>query len=83
MEPIDLDALPHSDWIKVEPTEASLPPEASNNDALPADDDYETDKDDLMEEDGGWIDLFEAQRAVDITQSTLKSEEVCPLLVYP
>lgn len=82
VHPIDLDALPHSDWIRVEPTEASLPPDPSRHDALSADDDYETDKDDAVEEDGQWIDLFEAQRQVDGTQSTLKSEEVRPLLVY-
>ena len=82
VEHIDLDALPHSDWIKLEPTEASLPPEPSDDAALPAEDDYETDKDDPVEEDGGWVDLFEAQIKSGSSQSTLKSEEVCPLLIH-
>jgi hypothetical protein len=78
MEPTDLDSLPHADWIKLEPTEANLPPEANEHDALPPDDGYETDKDDPVE-DGGWIDLFEKPGS---SQSTLKSDEVHPFLVH-
>jgi len=76
VDPIDLNSLPHSDWIKLEPTEASLPPGPGDQEALPADDGYETDKGDSVEEDGGWVDLFEAQSKTISSQSTLKSEEV-------
>lgn len=82
VEHIDLDSLPHSDWIKLEPTEVGPPLEPSGSDELPADDGYETGKDDPMEEDGGWVDLFEAQGKPGISQSTLKSEEVRPHFVY-
>ena len=75
MEPTDLDSLPHSDWIKLEPTEASIPPGPNDHDALPPDDGYETDKDDPVE-DSGWIDVFEAQIKPGNSQSTLKSDEV-------
>lgn len=80
-EPTDLGSLPHSDWIKLEPTEASLPPGPNDHDALPADDGYETDKDDPVE-DGGWVDLFGAQGKPSSSQSTLKSDEVHPFLVH-
>jgi hypothetical protein len=72
--PIDLDSLPHSDWIKLEPIDAGLPPEPSDNDALQAEDGYETDKDDSIDDDNVWVDLFDAQKKLDNTQSTLKSE---------
>ena len=81
VEPTDLDSLPHSDWIKLEPTEANIPPEPNDHEALPADDGYETDKDDPVE-DGGWVDLFEAQGIPGSSQSTLKSDEVHPFLVH-
>lgn len=81
VEPTDFDSLPHSDWIKLEPTESSLPLEPNDHEALPADDGYETDKDDPGE-DGGWVDLFEAQEKPGSSQSTLKSDEVHPFLVH-
>ena len=81
MEQTDIDSLPHSDWIKLEPTEASLPPEPNDHGALPPDDGYETDKEDPVE-DGGWIDIFEAQAKPGSSQSTLKSDEVQPFLVH-
>ena len=81
VELTDLDSLPHSDWIKLEPTETSLPPEPNDHEAPPADDGYETDKDDLVE-DAGWIDLFEAQGQPGSSQSTLKSDEVRPFFVH-
>ena len=79
-KPVDLDSLPHSDWIKLEPEEASLPSEPRDNDTVPADGEYETDREEPADEDEGWTDLFEAWREPDDSQSTLKSEEVHP---YP
>jgi hypothetical protein len=80
--PINLDSLPHSDWIKLEPTDASMPQQPSDTNALPPDDDYETDHDEpVEEEDKGWFDLFEAQRKPGNSQSTLKSDEVYAYLI--